>query len=132
MEGKPPFEQDRVYCWVNLLPQAQVVGAWRGYQPYCSASASWRAPLCKANLNSSTGRVVSRLEAPFSWERARVGERLRKISIVLAKNNIKNQKSIKNEFRARAEIVSSFISRWLPYDGVLSVRGRSHTTLWWA
>ena len=47
-----------------LLPQAQVVGMLAGVQPYPSASASWKAPLCKVKPCSSRGRVVSQVEEP--------------------------------------------------------------------
>ena len=49
------------------MPQAQLVGALDGNQPYLKARASLKVPLCKVKPNSSRGSEESQLDAPFSW-----------------------------------------------------------------
>ena len=70
IEGNPPLGHDRAWSTEKFLPQAQVVGVREGCQLYRSARASRKAPLCKLKPNSRIGRVVSQVEAPFSWARS--------------------------------------------------------------
>ena len=64
--GSPPVLQLRA-CWTFvLLPHAQIVAMPAGCQPYRSANASLNAPLCRANLCSSIGRVFNHAPAPCS------------------------------------------------------------------
>ena len=64
--GKPPFGQDRACSTVKLAPHGQVEGVCSGCQPYLRDMASLKAPLWRVSPNSSRGRAVSQLEAPFS------------------------------------------------------------------
>ena len=70
MEGKPPLAQKSMWSIVKKpLPHAQVVGTLSGCQPYLKARASRNAELWREKANFKIGRVVSQLEAPFSWAR---------------------------------------------------------------
>ena len=51
------------------VPQSQLVGVQSGSQPYRRHRASWKALLSKLKENSIAGRMVSQLDAPFSWAR---------------------------------------------------------------
>ena len=46
MEGKPPLGQDRECSTEKCVPQAQLVGVFRGIHPYLKARASLK-PLCE-------------------------------------------------------------------------------------
>ena len=69
MEGKPPLLQESMWSIVKLLSHAQVLGTLSGCQLYLKARASRNADLWREKPNSEIGRVVSQLEAPFSWAR---------------------------------------------------------------
>ena len=70
IEGKPPFGQERECSTVKWDPQTQLVGTLEGSHPYLRARASLKAPLCNEKPNSSRGRAVSQVEAPFSCARS--------------------------------------------------------------
>ena len=63
IDGKPPFRQERVCSMETLAPQPHVVDVCRECQVYLRARASWKAPLCRVNPNSSIGQQVSNDEA---------------------------------------------------------------------
>ena len=57
-------------CWTSFfLPHAQIVAMPAGCQPYCSTNTSLNAPLCRANLCSSIGRVFNHAPAACSCAR---------------------------------------------------------------
>ena len=66
IDGKPPLAQDSACSTEKVEPQARLAGNLSGVQPYHSARASWKAPLCNAKPNSESGRTVSQVEEPFS------------------------------------------------------------------
>ena len=66
IDGKPPLVQDRVRSTERVDPQSHLAGSLSGFQPYRSAKASWKAPLCNAKLCSKSGRMVSQVDEPFS------------------------------------------------------------------
>ena len=66
IEGKPPLAQDKACSTENVEPQAQLAGILSGVQPYRSAKASWKAPLCNAKPCSESGRMESQVDEPFS------------------------------------------------------------------
>ena len=62
--GNPSVLQLRARWTSLLLPDAQIVAMPAGCHPYCRASASLNAPLCRVNLCSSIGRVFNYASAP--------------------------------------------------------------------
>ena len=70
MVGNPPLGQDSACSTEKLVPHVQVVGVCWGSQPYLRAMASLKVPLWREKPNSSRGREVSQLEAPFSCVRS--------------------------------------------------------------
>ena len=66
IDGKPPLAQDRACSTEKVEPQAHLAGNLSGVQPYRSARASWKAPLCNAKPCSESGRTVSQVDEPFS------------------------------------------------------------------
>ena len=64
--GNPPIGLERACSTEKLVPQAHVEGISAGCQPYLRAMASLKAPLWRVRPNSSSGRIVSQLEAPLS------------------------------------------------------------------
>ena len=66
IDGKPPLAHERACSTEKEAPQAHFDGSLSGIQPYRSASASWKAPLCKAKPCSESGKTVSQVEDPFS------------------------------------------------------------------
>ena len=66
IDGKPPLAHDKACSTEKEAPQAHFDGCLSGVQPYCSARASWKAPLCSAKLCSVSGKTVSQVEDPFS------------------------------------------------------------------
>ncbi len=69
-EGKNSLGQDSTCCMEKDSPQAQWASTFSGDQPYLSARASQKAPLCSEKPSSSIGRGVSQLEAPFAWAKS--------------------------------------------------------------
>ena len=63
--GKLPFGHDSACSTEKFVPQAHVVGVCNGCQPYLRAMASLKVLLWRVKPNSSRGRDVSQLEAPF-------------------------------------------------------------------
>ena len=59
IDGNPPLGQDKACSTENETPQSHFDGSLSGVQPYHSARASWKAPLCKAKPCSESGRTVS-------------------------------------------------------------------------
>ena len=59
IEGKPPLAQDKACSPEKVEPQAHLAGILSGVQPYRSAKASWKAPLCNAKPRSESGRTES-------------------------------------------------------------------------
>ena len=67
MDGNLPLGHDKACSIENLVPHPHVACDCNGCQLYLRVRASWKALLCRVNLNSSIGKEVSHEEAPFSW-----------------------------------------------------------------
>ena len=63
IDGKLPLAHDKA-C--STEKEAHFDGSLSGVQPYRSARASWKAPLCSEKPCSVSGRTVSQVEDPFS------------------------------------------------------------------
>ena len=66
MMGNPRLGHERACSTVKEDPHSQWRGMLEGVHPYLSARASLNAPLCRQKPNSSMGKEVSQIEAPFS------------------------------------------------------------------
>ena len=65
IDGNPPLGQDKACLTENETLQSHFDGSISGVQPYRSAWAPRKAPLCNAKPCSESGRTLSHVEDPF-------------------------------------------------------------------